>query len=168
MDSHHAAHHHDHFPMAVNEKIFSEDMSVSRDKTICFVGGPTPERIETLETISSCNPDIYGYGKEEWMKSSLLKKNYKYPVFAQNDLCKLYSQYKFSVNITRPHGFTSLNMRVYESIICGSIMITDDKADVYDLFIPDKEILIYKSRNELKSIIEKYLPDSGKLKEIKK
>nr|HPG29881.1 DUF3880 domain-containing protein [bacterium] len=108
-----------YFPMAVNEKYFFEDHSIQRNKSICFIGGPTKERIQTLESIVQYSPEIFGYGKEEWIKSVPLKEYYKYPVYTREELRTIYSQYLFSINITRPHGFSSLNMRVYESIICG-------------------------------------------------
>lgn len=157
----------DFFPMAVNEKKFFYNPNISRNKNICFVGGPTPERIDIMESISNYGLDIYGYDKTGWAKSDILKNRYMYPVIIQEQLCEIYNQYKFSINATRTHGFMSLNMRIYEAIAAGCVMITDEKSDVYKLFEPDNEILVYTDKNSLCRILDKYLNDVELIKKMR-
>jgi hypothetical protein len=64
------------------------------------------------------------------------------------NLC--YNAARISVNITRPHGFTSLNMRVYEAMAAGSLMLTDEKSDARRLFDEGTEIVTYHSLDDLR------------------
>jgi len=158
------------FPMAVNEQIFfiKNDITADRDKNICFIGGPTPERIATLEYVADLGLDIFGYDISVWNNSPKLGQCFRRPLRSQAEVNNAYNEYNFSINITRPHGYTSLNMRIYESIICGAVMLTDDKADIDFLFKRDEEILVYENPKQLPDIINRYLNNKNKLLDIRR
>ncbi len=101
-----------YFPMAVNEKKFYYNPVITREKNICFIGGPTKERVDILEGISELGLYIFGYEENIWKTSEKLRDKYFGQLLTQEAGREIYSQCKASINITRPHGFTSLNMRV--------------------------------------------------------
>lgn len=143
-----------YFPMGVNEEVFKTvavDMADRKkyECDFCFVGGPTPKRIRVLESISNRHLKIFGYGEKQWQQRSLLAPRFQYPVFDREKLAKIYNASLTSINVTREHGKSSLNMRVYEAMACGSLLLTDDKEDAQKLFTPDREILIYGDENEI-------------------
>ena len=144
-----------YFPMGVNEERFkvitlspSERQKYECD--FCFIGGPTSQRIRMLEAIQDENLKIYGYDEEQWRSSPLLSQNFCHPVFSQDEIVKIYNASLGSVNMTREHGKSSLNMRTYEAMACGSVLLTDDKKDARELFSPDEEIIIYRDENGLR------------------
>ena len=143
-----------YFPMGVNEAVFKLmplDGAALENYgcDFCFVGGPTPARVQLLEAIHDKNLKIYGYDQETWTARPNLKPHFQYLVFDRDELAKIYNASLASVNVTREHGKSSLNMRVYEAMACGALLLTDDKQDARELFTPDQEILVYTDENEL-------------------
>ncbi len=143
------------FPLGVNEATFKRVPLQSTDREkygsdFCFIGGPTSMRIRLLEAIHDRHLKIFGYGRNQWLSRPLLKTHYQYPVLGRDELVKIYNASLSSINITREHGTSSLNMRVYEAMGCGSVLLTDDKADARTLFVPDRELLIYQDGKELR------------------
>lgn len=160
-----------YFPMAVNEKIFYKlDKPYSSYKNyksnILFVGGATPERIAHLEGLADLGLKVYGYDNQQWEANHYLKGCYCGPIKEIGPLRECYNATKISVNITRPHGSSSLNMRVYEAMACGSLMLTDDKGDARELFMENEEIIIYTSEKDLRKKAEYFLKNKYKREEI--
>ena len=151
-----------YFPMAVNPEAFhpldSESPSLGPcRRNIVFAGGPTPERISHLACLADLGLTIYGYGEQEWKAHPRLAPCWRPPIKERERLNQCYNASKISVNVTRPHGFTSLNMRVYEAMAAGSLMLTDEKSDAHELFEEDREIVLYRSLDELKEKAVWYL-----------
>ena len=148
-----------YFPMGVNEKTYKVIQMPEAERKkyecdFCFVGGPTSRRIRMLDAIHNRNLKIYGYNEEKWCSHFRLKTAYQYPVFDRDELVKIYNASLSSINITREHGESSLNMRVYEAMACGSLLLTDDKKDAHELFNPDREILIYRGEQDFREKVE--------------
>jgi len=148
-----------YFPMGVNQNIYKR-IEMDREELqeyqcdLCFIGGPTVERIKILEIIHNKNLRIYGYDEEQWCNSPLLKPHFCHTVFDQAELVRIYNGSLATVNITRAHGKSSLNMRAYEAMACGSLLLTDDKPDARELFVPDEEIIIYSNGEDLREKAE--------------
>ena len=49
------------------------------------------------------------------------------------------------------------NMRLFEATGCGSMLITDYKKDLENLFVLDDEIIVFNSNDELFDLINYYL-----------
>lgn len=144
-----------YFPMAVNPDAFHplDKASASLDpyrSDIVFAGGPTPERISHLACLADLGLTVYGYKEEEWKAHPRLAPCWRPPIKERERLNQCYNASRISVNVTRPHGFTSLNMRVYEAMAAGSLMLTDEKSDAQELFEVDREIVLYRSLDELR------------------
>jgi hypothetical protein len=147
------------FPMAVNEEMFYRTAPAAGVEAIpiVFVGGPSEQRIQHLEPLAGMGLHVFGYDPEGWHASSALAPCYVEEVLERDRLRGIYNRARISINITRPHGPASLNMRVYESMACGSLMITDDRQQVHDLFVDGAEIVTYSSVTDLKAKVEHYL-----------
>ena len=48
-------------------------------------------------------------------------------------------------------------MRLFEATGCGSMLITDYKKDLENLFVLDDEIIVFNSNDELFDLINYYL-----------
>ena len=160
-----------YFPMAVNPRAFYRIDSPSPElepfrTNIVFAGGPTPERIAHLERLADLGLTVYGYGEEDWKASPLLAPCWHEPISDRETLNLCYNAARLSVNITRPHGFTSLNMRVYEAMAAGSLMLTDEKSDARELFEAEREIVTYGSLDELRETASRLLADDAKRERI--
>jgi glycosyltransferase involved in cell wall biosynthesis len=159
------------FPMAVNPNAFFKIKELSgalqaRRTNIVFAGGPTPERIAHLNAIADLGLSIYGYGEEEWKANPKLVHCWHAPILEREQLNEHYNAAKISVNITRPHGSSSLNMRVYEAMASGSLMLTDEKSDAGKLFEPGREIVVYNGLEDLRQKAVYYLDHERERREI--
>ncbi len=160
-----------YLPMAVNEEVFNQtssaDFRTARyESNILFVGGPTTERIEYLSEISDLDLNVFGYGREQWESNQSLNGCYRGEIKERELLRKHYQTTRISVNITRSHGPSSLNMRVFEAMACGSLMLTDNRSDATELFKEDKEIVVYTSLKDFRAKARGLLKDEKKRKKI--
>ena len=153
--------------MAANEEMFHPCTPAKGDEIqVLFVGGPTPERISVLERIADQGLQIYGYDSRGWCQSSRLAGCYRGEVVARGELRGLYQRAKIALNVTRPHGVSSLNMRVFEAMCCGSLMLTDARSDAGRLFEPDQEIVGYQDADRLPNLVEHFLTHDVQRKAI--
>ena len=65
-------------------------------------------------------------------------------------------------------GDNAGNMRMFEATGAGTCLLTEYSENINDLFEPGKEILTYKSKEELLEIIQKLLNDNEKIEQIAK
>lgn len=147
------------FPMAVNEQIFlpSPDGGLPRDLPIVFSGGPTPERIAALERLAALGVSVYGYGAEAWQASPVLRDAHRGMIAERRAMCAVYQRARLTVNVTRAHGRASLNMRVFEAMACGCLVLTDQAEAARVLFDVDAEVVTYSSFDDLEAKARYYL-----------
>lgn len=151
-----------HFPMAVNPGIFDGNEPASgRDIPIVFAGGPSPERIAALGAVADLGLHVYGYDREGWGSDAALQAASRPPLLDRREMAGTYSRAKIAVNVTRPHGPSSLNMRVYEAMASGCLLLTDDRADVHTLFSEGEHLLVYRSPWELRQLALRGLADEA-------
>jgi spore maturation protein CgeB len=150
-----------YFPMAVNPDMFFRDEAAISDprfeSRVVFVGGPTAERIVMLGPLAGLGLRVFGYQAEAWQASPTLAACYAGVALDRNEARRIYSGARISVNITRPHGPSSLNMRVYESMACGALLVTDDRGDARRLFVDGREIVVYRDAGDLVEKVRYYL-----------
>lgn len=101
-----------------------------------------------IESVSVLNKNkSYGNTPIEFYSKKLLKSS-KPPVFGY-EMYQLLSKAKICFNI---HGEVAEkcagNIRLFEATGLGSCLVTDWKDNITDLFVPDKEIITYKSVEE--------------------
>ncbi len=158
-----------YWPMAVNTHVFSPpptDDERSPAIPVLFVGGPTRERVDTLGPIAGSGLTIHGYDPEGWRANSRLRFCYRGEVMEREHLRGLYRRARISINITRRHGASSLNMRVFEAMACGSLVLTDDRSDASALFADGKEIVVYRDAVDLAEKVTYFLANEGARRRI--
>jgi len=62
----------------------------------------------------------------------------------------------FHIDVARNANFVG-NMRMYEATGCGAMLLTDYQDSIESLFVPDKEIVTFRSLDELKEKATYYL-----------
>ena len=150
-----------HWPLAVSADIFHDRRSAADDpgepNPIVFLGGPTEQRIQMLEPLSNLGLVIYGYDSEGWHTSPALARCYAGELLDRDRGRAAYQRAKISVNVTRPHGRSSLNMRVFEAMACGSLVLTDDRSDASTYFTDGRDLVIYRNAEDLRDKARYYL-----------
>ena len=131
-------------------------------RQICFVGGLGgihQAGTETLAYLSEKLPlGIWGYGAERLPTDSPILKNYRGPLWGL-DMFQILRDSKITFN--RHAELADLhfanNMRLYEATGVGSLLLTDHKKNLAEIFIPGKEILAYRDKNECLELAQYYL-----------
>ena len=80
--------------------------------------------------------------------------DYKKPAFDE-EVGRIYSQSKIVVNFPNRGGF---NMRVFETMASGALLITEDVGNGQDEFFEDrKHFVLYRDKAEIPGLIDYYL-----------
>ncbi|BCA54780.1 hypothetical protein W02_19200 [Nitrospira sp. KM1] len=147
--------------LAFDIRVFHRLGQPSRDYPLTFVGGLSPahrERHELLADLGKNLPlHVWGYG------TTALKQHHV-------DVSRLHGEAwgldMFSIlarsRITVNHHIdvakmNANNMRLFEATGCGSLLVTDYKENLSDLFEIGTEVVAYRSVGECRELIAYYL-----------
>lgn len=139
---------------------------------ISFIGSLYPihsTRIELLETLCETFPQmkIWGPGINNLKADSPIRKCYIGQAWGKEMYQILYDS-KITIN---HHGNIppyANNLRLYEATGVGTMLITDWKNNLSDIFVPDREIVAYKNVDECVRQIKYYLEHEDEREAIAK
>jgi spore maturation protein CgeB len=99
---------------------------------------------------------FWGYGEREWPKTSPVRMNFCGTAWGL-DMLRLLRDARISINrhgdLTGPYA---ANMRLYEATGMGSLLVTDAKRNLPDLFEPGAEVIAYNNEKELVEAVRHY------------
>lgn len=127
---------------------------------VVFIGGFSSshvERIHYLEQLSQqIHVDWWGYGVECFSRKSPMRVNYHGEAWGL-EMYEILSKARISINYHGDlAGEYAVNMRLYESTGVGSMLLTDAKKNLQQLFEPGIEIVPYSSINECIELAKYY------------
>ena len=133
----------------------------TESRSVVFVGGLSQghaERIKFLEAVAErARVDWWGYGAEHLAEDSPLQATYHGPAWALQMFEKLFnSRIALNHHIDVAKNYAN-NMRLYEVTGVGSLLLTDAKENLPQLFEPGKEVVTYGSAAECVELIEYFL-----------
>jgi spore maturation protein CgeB len=101
--------------------------------------------------------DFYGYGVEEWPDGSIVRARYRGEVWGL-DMYRVLARAQIALNrhIDVAEDYAN-NMRLYEATGVGTLLLTDAKQNIGDLFEAGREILTYADIDELVASVERML-----------
>ena len=126
-----------------------------------FVGSVSTEhgeRIEFLEKVASYHPlDFWGHGVDALSPTSLLRGRYHGDAWAL-DMYQLLRNAKIALNnhIDTAGEFAN-NMRLFEATGVGTLLITDWKVNLHEMFDLGAEVVTYSTPEECGELIKYYL-----------
>jgi spore maturation protein CgeB len=132
---------------------------------VIFVGGVSAahaERIRFLEAIATALPlRWWGYGVESLPAHSRLRRAYQGPAWGL-DMYRRLAAAKICVNrhIDVAGDFAN-NMRLYETTGVGTMLLTDAKQNLGELFAPGQEVIAWRSVEECIALAGQYLADDA-------
>jgi hypothetical protein len=136
---------------------------IQRDERydVIFVGGISPEhpqRLALLEELSARLPFAWwGYGAETLPRQSVLRTRHQGAAWGL-DAFRILASARICINVHA--GFASPyanNMRLYEVTGVGTMLMTDAKDNLHELFTPGKEVAAYTSTEDLIEQAQYYL-----------
>ena len=132
---------------------------------LVFVGNWSPWRdqvlVEALKVTS--NVRIYGprWQRRSSIRKALLRKVYGGNKIDETLLNKLYNSAKIVLNASRVQNSSGLNMRFFEVLGSGSLLLTDQAPELEQHFTPDVELIVFRDLVELKDKIRHLLENSS-------
>ncbi len=123
------------------------------------VGGIHGERTRTLEALAArFSVAAWGYGADQLPPGSLLRRQWRGQLWGL-EMYEALARGKLVFN-----GHSDLvdrefanNMRLYEATGVGSLLLTDAKPNLPDLFVPGREVLAYRGLDDCLAQAEYYL-----------
>ena len=159
----------DYLKIGFDNRILSKINPCIRDIKFSFVGGISKYHNSALENIeylvSKGNLKVYGYGARNLPINSVIRRNHngeKWGLEMYNILSR--SKISFNRHIDVSANYAN-NMRLYEATGMGSLLLTDQKDNLNELFEIDREIVTYTCKEEA---LEKYKYLINNPKEITK
>ncbi len=156
------------FDISVLEKLGE----IHKDVPVSFVGGISchhGKAIPTLEYLAENTPiEFFGYGTSNLQSDSPILKKHHGEVWGL-EMYRALARSKITVNrhINVAENYAN-NMRLYEATGVGSLLITDYKENLADLFEIGKEVVAYNNEQEAAELINYYLAHPEEAEKIAK
>jgi spore maturation protein CgeB len=99
---------------------------------------------------------IWGQGIEHLAQKSPIRQHYVGQAWG----CEMYQVLRNSKITLNHHGDIAPyanNARLYEATGVGTLLITDWKENLHEMFEPDKEVVAYRNAEECAELIKYYL-----------
>jgi spore maturation protein CgeB len=123
-------------------------------------------RTALLEHLADTLPlQVWGLMGENGLEGSPLKRSYKGTAWGR-DMFMILAQSRITLN---HHGNTppyANNMRLFEATVMGTLLVTDWKQNLHEMFEPGKEVVAYRSAEECADLIKYYLEHEDERKRI--
>jgi spore maturation protein CgeB len=157
----------EYFRIGFDRHILDRLGEVEKDLPVTFVGGISRHHgnaLAMLEKLAVDTPiSFFGYGAGKLSASSPILPKHRGEVWGL-DMYRALARSRMTVN--RHIGVAennANNMRLYEATGVGTLLITDRKDNLSELFEIDKEVVVYSSPAEAVEKIQYYLqhPDEG-------
>jgi spore maturation protein CgeB len=113
-------------------------------------------RAKILEAFTDYDIKIWGPGFPAWLESPV-RARFTGEYVAEVEKAKAFRAAKVVINTFTQNEVTGVNVRAFEAAGCGAFQVADWRPAVPDLFRPDEEIVLFRSRDELKEKVDYYL-----------
>ena len=159
----------DYFKIGFDKRILSKTIQNDRDIDFSFMGGISKhhsyasKNIEYL--IKNAKLQVYGYGAQKLPLNSIIRRNHngeRWGLDMYNILSRTKISFNRHINVAENNAN---NMRLFEATGMGSLLMTDQKDNLKELFEIDREIVTYNSKEEA---LEKFNYLINNPKEIEK
>ncbi|KKQ76622.1 MAG: hypothetical protein US97_C0002G0003 [Microgenomates group bacterium GW2011_GWF1_38_5] len=151
----------EYFRIGFESRLLDEIGPHKRIYDITFVGSFSPYHLagtKLLESVARHLPvHIWGNGLEYLSPTSPLRAHYHGEAWGK-EMYKILAKSKIVINRhISSAGKYANNMRLYESTGMGAMLMTEQRINLSNLFEPGKEVVTYRSSQELLSRLQYYL-----------
>ena len=120
-----------------------------------------------LERAASRAPiEFWGYGAGGWPASSPIRRRYHGEAWGIDMFRTLYESRIALNRHIEVAGRYANNMRLYEATGVGTMLLTDEKENLGELFVPGREAVTYRDEDELVERATYYLEHDRERREI--
>ncbi|MBM5804859.1 MAG: glycosyltransferase [Candidatus Verstraetearchaeota archaeon] len=134
-------------------------LNLPKKYDVCFVGRCYGERENFVETLRKKGINVAAFG-QGWREGGRV---------TQSDLIKIFNQSKIILNISfawTDERVFCVKGRDFESVGCGSLLLTKDTREIAEYLTSGKEIVTYQDMDDATEKIKYYLANEGEREEI--
>lgn len=133
---------------------------------LCYVGRRDDrENLLGQLAVNNYRMKIWGYGWERTPIQSL-KPFLAGSALDETGMVKAFNAARIVLNLQPAHHVTGVNYKIHEIAGCGGFQLIDWKPEVPEMYEPGKEIVCFRSLDELKELIDRYLRDERERRRI--
>jgi spore maturation protein CgeB len=132
---------------------------------LCTASNMYYYRARMLEIFNDYDLRIWGIGYPRWLVSPL-RAHYPGIYVAEGEKAKAFNASKIVLNTMHYAEIEGVNQRLFEATGCGAFVITDWNPALPELFEPEREVVTFRSRQELKEKVDYYLAHPDERQEI--
>jgi spore maturation protein CgeB len=150
-----------HLPLAVNPARYPCHAlpAKNRDPHLVFAGNCSANRKKFFHSLGAVGENVEIYGP----KSNDLSRFWRNRCYGSTALSRLYGKYLGTLNILQAtNTVNGLNLRAFEAPCAGGVGLYPDVKDLRLSFEPGKEILTYRTVNEIAEIMARLRKDPDK------
>lgn len=122
-------------------------------------------RARMIETFQDYDLKIWGKSYPQWLQSPM-RAHYPGVYVSGEEKAKAFNAAKIILNTMHYAEIDGVNLRVFEAAGCGGFQIADWKPGLPDLFEPEREVVTFRTRQELKEKVDYYLAHPQERQEI--
>ncbi len=151
----------EYFRIGFDTRVLDIIGKVERDIPVSFVGGISRHHgkaIPLLEQLAETTPiQFFGYGADALPATSPIKHRHRGEVWGP-DMYRALARSRMTINrhINVAENNAN-NMRLYEATGVGTMLITDQKDNLGDLFEIGKEVVTYSTPQEASELVQYYI-----------
>ncbi|KDB08743.1 hypothetical protein LIG30_2201 [Burkholderia sp. lig30] len=151
----------EYFRIGFDPIVLDEIGKPARDHACTFVGGISAAhagRLNLLEQLArEVDMTFYGYGADGLDRNSPIRPRHQGEAWSLGMYTAL-ARSRITVNVHIDAAENNANnMRLYEATGCGALLVTDEKANLAELFEPEREVVTYRSPQEAVEKIRYYM-----------
>ncbi len=158
------------YRLAFDPKVLEELGDVQASIDVSFVGSLSPAhrgRIRWLEHLCRrVDVNVWGYGYDQLSKNSPIRKCYRGTAWGV-DMYRIIRHSRMTLNfhIGIAECYAN-NMRLYEATGAGTLLVTDHKQNLTDMFEPGHEVVAYQTYDDCLDRIHYYLNHESERQKI--
>ena len=160
----------EYFRLAFEARILERVGESQRPFSVVFIGGYDTSHSggnQLLEQIARELPvDYWGYGIDSLPRESPIRRSYRGQAWGI-DMYRILGQSRIALNRhVDIAGSYAANVRLYETTGLGTLLVTDAKKNLHDLFEVGREVVAYGSPGECVELAKYYLEHEGEREAI--
>ena len=151
----------EYFRIGFDDRILSLLGEVNKDIGFSFVGGISRHHGNALPLLeylaSQTDMRVFGYGADSLPAKSLIRQSHGGEVWGM-DMYRALARSRITLNRhINVAESNANNMRLYEATGLGTMLLTDRKDNLHELFEIGKEVISYSSKEEAAELVRYYL-----------
>lgn len=160
----------EYFRIGFDERVLSLLGQVEKDIAFSFVGGISRHHggaIPLLEYLAEkSDMRVFGYGANSLPASSPLRQRHGGEVWGM-DMYRALARSRITLNRhINVAESNANNMRLYEATGVGTMLLTDRKDNLHELFDIGREVVAYSSKEEAAELVRYYLDHPKEAEQI--